>query len=86
MADIVLGVLDDQPKEKLRRRAARNQRSMNAELREIVRTAPTWPQGPNPTELRNLASEIRALSAGRTQTPSEVLIHEGRASRDAIYP
>ncbi len=81
MADMVLRDLDDQLKEKLRRRAARNQRSMNAELREIVRTALTWPQGPDPAELRKLAAEIRALSAGRTQTPSEILLHEGRGER-----
>ena len=43
MADIVLRDLDDQLKEKLRRRAASNRRSMNAELREIVRAALTAP-------------------------------------------
>ena len=39
MADIVLRNLDDATKEKLRLRAASNQRSMNAELLEIVSTA-----------------------------------------------
>lgn len=38
-ADIVLRNLEDDLKEKLHLRAASNQRSMNAELREIVRTA-----------------------------------------------
>lgn len=81
MADIVLRNLDDELKEKLRRRAARNQRSMNAELREIVRVALARPQGPSSAELKKLAVEIRALSAGRPQTPSEVLLREGRGER-----
>lgn len=39
MADIVLRNLEDDLKEKLRLRAASNQRSMNAELRDIVSAA-----------------------------------------------
>ena len=58
MADIVLRNIEADLKEKLRLRAASNQRSMNAELREIA--------------------DIRALSAGRQQTPSEDLLREGR--------
>ena len=44
MADIVLRNLEDEIKEKLRRRAASNQRSMNAEPREIVSAALAQPR------------------------------------------
>lgn len=81
MADIVLRNLDDELKEKLRQRAARHKRSMNAELREIVRTALTRPQRGSTADLKRLAADIRALSAGRQQTPSEALLHEGREER-----
>ena len=39
MADIVLRNLDEDLKERLRRAAAAHRRSMNAELRDIVRRA-----------------------------------------------
>ena len=81
MADIVLRNLDDDLKEKLRLSAARNQRSMNAELREIVRTALTQPRRANQADMKKLAADIRALSAGRRQTPSEVLLRESRHER-----
>ena len=81
MADIVLRNLDDDLKEKLRQSAARNQRSMNAELREIVRVALTRPQQASRAELKKLAADIRALSAGRKQTPSEELLRQSRSER-----
>ena len=81
MADIVLRNLDDDLKEKLRLSAARNQRSMNAELREIVRAALTQPRRANQADMKKLAADIRALSAGRRQTPSEVLLRESRNER-----
>lgn len=81
MADIVLRNLDDDLKERLRQVAARHKRSMNAELREIVREALTQPRQPDVAELRRLAAEIRGLSADRRQTPSEDLLHEARRER-----
>jgi plasmid stability protein len=81
MADIVLRNLDDALKEKLRQSAARHRRSMNAELREIVRVALSGPSPGGAAELRQLAAEIRALSAGRPQTPSEELLRESRDER-----
>ena len=81
MADIVLRDLDDELKEKLRLRAASNQRSMNAELREIVSAALAAPRRSNRTDLKKLAADIRALSAGRRQTPSEDLLRESRDER-----
>ncbi len=81
MADIVLRNLEDSLKEKLRVRAAGNQRSMNAELREIVSAALSHTRQGSRADLRKLAAEIRALSAGRKQTPSEELLRESRDQR-----
>lgn len=81
MADIVLRNLEDDLKEKLRLRAARNQRSMNAELREIVSAALAQPRRSSRADLKKLAADIRALSRGRQQTPSEDLLRESRNQR-----
>jgi len=81
MADIVLRNLDDDLKERLRQSAARHKRSMNAELREIVRTALTSPYRASNNQLKKLAADIRALRAGRPQTPSEILLRESREDR-----
>ena len=81
MADIVLRNLEDSLKEKLRQRAAKHKRSMNAELREIVRVALTQPKQTSRTELKKLAADIRALSKDRRQTPSEELLRESRGER-----
>ena len=78
MADIVLRDLAEDTKVKLRLRAASNQRSMNAELRDIVSTALAQPQHSSRAAFKQLAADIRALSAGREQTPSEVLLRESR--------
>ena len=79
MADIMLRNLDDGLKERLRMRAAKNSRSMSEELREIVREALTGQD--RRAEFKKLAAEVRALSAGRPQTPSEILIRESRDER-----
>lgn len=82
MADFVLRGLDDALKDQLRARAARNRRSMNAELRELLRAAMSQPRQSSPrAELKKLAADIRALSAGRAQTPSEDLLREARDER-----
>ncbi len=81
MADIVLRNLDDDLKERLRMRAASNQRSMNAELQAIVGAALMQPKRKAGADLKKLAADIRALSAGRRQTPSEKLLHESRDER-----
>ncbi len=81
MADIVLRNLDDDVKDRLRRRAAANRRSMNAELRDIVSAALLEPQGGTRTDLKALAADIRALSVGRPQTLAEELLRESRSER-----
>lgn len=81
MADFVLRGLDETLKERLRERAARNRRSMNAELRELVADALNQPPSASRSELRKIAADIRRLSAGRPQTPSEDLLREARDER-----
>lgn len=81
MADFVLRNLDDDLKEKLRLSAARNGRSMNAELRDIVQTALTRPGRGGRSDLQKLAADIRKLSNAKRQTPSEVLLRESRSER-----
>lgn len=86
MADIVLRRLDDGLKEKLRQRAAVHRRSMNEELLQIVAAALSGPRGARAgadgrAELKRLAADIRSLSAGRTQTPSQDLLRDSRKRR-----
>jgi len=81
MADIMLRNLEDDLKEKLRLRAASNHRSMSAELREIVNAALAQARRSSQADLKKLAADIRALSPGRRQTPSEELLRESRDQR-----
>lgn len=81
MADMVLRKLDDSLKQRLRERAARNGRSMAAEVREILRVAlEEMPADPN-AEFKQRAASLRALTAGRPHTPAEILQREGRDER-----
>ena len=82
MGDMVLRNLDDDLKQRLRERAAKHGRSMAAELRAIVADALTRPEPADPVEeFKRLASQVRALSEGRAQTPSEQLLRESRDER-----
>jgi plasmid stability protein len=70
--------LDDDLVQRLRRRAARHGRSVEAEHREILRQALAAEVDPS---FSDLAAEMRALTAKRRQTPSETLLREGREER-----
>ena len=50
-------------------------------LRNLDDEALAPPRGAGAAELKKLAADIRSLSAGRPQTPSEVLLREIRARR-----
>lgn len=70
--------VDDEIVARLKRRAARHGRSMEAEHREILRQAlSAEPE----SSFDDLAAELRRLSAGVKQTPSEKLLREGRDRR-----
>lgn len=70
--------LDDDLIARLKRRAARHGRSAEAEHREILRQALAAEIEPC---FDTLAAELRKLTRGRRQTPSEVLLREGRDER-----
>jgi antitoxin FitA len=70
--------LDDELIARLKRRAARHGRSTEAEHREILRQALTSEVDPS---FEELAAELRKLTKRRKQTPSELLLAEGREER-----
>lgn len=70
--------LDDELVVRLKRRAARHGRSVEAEHREILRQALSVEWEP---DFDGLAAELRALTAKRRQTPAEALLREGREER-----
>jgi plasmid stability protein len=71
----------DVPEDLLKRlkdRARANGRSAEAEHREILRQALSEDDG---ARFEALAAQLRALTAGRPQTPSEDLLREIRDAR-----
>ena len=70
--------LDDDLIAKLKRRAARHGRSTEAEHREILRQALATEVEPS---FDSLAADLRKLTRDRKQTPSEILLREGRSKR-----
>lgn len=78
MASLHVRNLDDEIVKRLKRRAARNGRSAEAEHREILRRALSYD---DKTSFDVLATELRERLKGRIFTPSEVLIREDRDER-----
>jgi plasmid stability protein len=78
MASLSIRNLDDAIVARLRRRAARHGNSAEAEVRAILQTVLASETEPG---FEELAAELRALTAGRTHTPAEELLREGRAGQ-----
>ena len=70
--------LDDTLIARLKRRAARHGRSIEAEGREILRQALAGEAG---ISFDRLAADLRKLTKRRKQTASEHLLREGRDER-----
>jgi antitoxin FitA len=70
--------LDDELITRLKRRAAQHGRSTEAEHREILRQALAGEDEPS---FDKLAAGLRKLTGRRKQTPSEILLREGRDER-----
>jgi len=70
--------LEDDLIARLKRRAARHGRSAEAEHREILRQALAVEVEPS---FGALAARLRRLTRRRKQTPSELLLREGREER-----
>jgi antitoxin FitA len=70
--------IDDDLIIRLKRRALRHGRSAEAEHREILRQVlADEPEA----SFDDLAAKLRAMTARRRQTPSELLLREGREER-----
>jgi plasmid stability protein len=78
MANALVRDLDDQVYERLKARAAGNNRSLEAELREILVAAS---KQVSMAEARVRAAEIRKRLSGYTHTDSAELIREDRDNR-----
>ena len=76
--NLLLRNLDDALVIRLKRRAAQNGRSTEAEHREILRQALYAEIEPSFAEV---AARLRKLTQGRKQTPSEDLQREGHHER-----
>ena len=78
MAQLVVRNLDEDLVLRLKLRAAEHGRSAEAEHREILRQAlAAVPR----RSFKELAAKVRSMTAGRTHTPSEALLREGRDER-----
>jgi antitoxin FitA len=78
MAQLVVRNLDEELVLRLKLRAAEHGRSAEAEHREILRQAlAAEPR----RSFKELAAKVRSMTAGRTHTPSEALLREGRDER-----
>ena len=78
MATINVRKLDDNVVRQLKRRAAANDRSLESEVRHILATASKDDMAIKREAFRKLSRKLRRLTAGRAQTPSEILIREDR--------
>jgi len=75
---LIVRNLDDELVTRLRQRAARHGRSVEAEHREILRHALSAEVDPS---FDDMAARLRQLTKGRKQTPSETLLRQGREER-----
>lgn len=70
--------LDEETIRRLKLRAARHNRSAEAEVREILREAlASEPNG----EFKVLAEKLRTMTAKRRHTPAEILQRASRSER-----
>ncbi len=80
MATINVRRLGDEVVERLKARAAANKRSLEGEVRHILETVACDDGQARWAEFRVVSAELRRKTAGRPQTPAEVLIREDRDS------
>ena len=80
MATINVRQLDDGVVQRLKRRAAESDRSLEGEVRHILQGAVADDMAAKRASFRALAARLRRKTEGRAQTPSEVLIREDRDS------
>jgi antitoxin FitA len=75
---LIVRRVDEEVVRRLKLRAARNNRSAEAEHREILKQALS---GEPNASFKEVAAQLRALTRGRRHTPAEVLLRESRDER-----
>ena len=80
MATVNVRQLDDHVVQRLKRRAAANNRSLESEARHILSAAAEDDMAMKRKSFQELAVKLRRGTKGRVQTPSEILIREDRES------
>ena len=78
MATINVRQLDDDVVERLKRRAALNDRSLEGEARHILKNAAEDDMAAKRASFLAMADRLRRKTEGRRHTPAEVLIREDR--------
>ena len=81
MGTLIVRGLSNELIRRLKERAEQHGRSAEAEHREILRQALGEGAAGGQPGFEELAAQLRALTAGRRHTPSEVLQREGRDER-----
>ena len=84
MATVNVRQLDDHVVQRLKRRAAANNRSLESEARHILSAAAEDEMAMKRKSFQELAVKLRRSTKGRVQTPSEILIREDRESGHRI--
>ena len=80
MATLNVRRLDEEVVEKLKRRASENNRSLESEARHILKKAAEDDMAERMQAFRAQARELRKLTRGTNQPPSEDIIREARDS------
>lgn len=78
MTDLTIRNVDAAPVERLRKRALSNNRSLEAELRQLIADAAARP---TTEELLELADKVAAMTPDVPQTDSAILLRESRDER-----
>ena len=81
MATVTVG-LSDHIKQFLAQKAAENDRSLESEISHILEQAVVADHAAQQLAFLESSRELRQMTSGRPQTPSEHLIREDRDKRD----
>ena len=84
MATIKVRRLDDDVVQRLKKRASENKRSLESEVRYILEQVVSDSNQFKRESFRSLAANLRQLTKGSMQAPSEDLIREDRDSGHRI--
>ena len=84
MATVNVRQLDDRVVQRLKRRAAANQRSLESEVRHILIATAEDNMAVTREAFQELMARLRSSTKGCVQTPSEILIREDRESGHRI--